>query len=157
MPTYGCFVNGATCGTTWSVLCRPGYSQPVLAMARKTNQRKPRKRVAQVKVRLPEPLRIRLEIAAHRAGHSMNAEIVKRLGASLLEVQTTKLIANALLTGLDDAVIEALVDKVLRDRGYDEAAEQAREEEQARLAERAGDAYTESLVDLRREGGEDTE
>ena len=65
--------------------------------------------LAQLKVRLPEPLRRDLERAAARAGHSMNAEIVKRLTQSFVELDRTKIIASALVTHLDDDIVNEMV------------------------------------------------
>jgi Arc-like DNA binding dprotein len=90
-------------------------------MARKSKpQRAPLRRLAQVKVRLPEPLRRDLERAAAASGHSMNVEIVRRLFGSFtqeLADKTSKLIATALLKELDEATLAEIVSKYLRDRG----------------------------------------
>jgi Arc-like DNA binding domain len=78
-----------------------------------------RHRLAQVKVRLPELLRRELEREAARNEHSMNAEIVKRLHESFRVLDQTMLIANAVLTGLDDAVVEKIED-ILKQRLRDD-------------------------------------
>jgi len=81
-------------------------------MARKDS--KPR--LTQVKVRLPEALRQHLEREAAGGGRSMNAEIIKRLGESLRVPDPTTLIAEAVYKGLDDFVLEKVVDMYMRDR-----------------------------------------
>jgi hypothetical protein len=83
----------------------------------------------------------------------MNMEIVRRLSESFRELDKTKLIANALLNDLPGAVVDEMVDKVIRDRMTDEEADRLWEEERVR-AEEAGDLWAEQLVDLRREGGQ---
>jgi Arc-like DNA binding domain len=70
--------------------------------------------LAQLKVRLPEPLRRDLERAGARAGHSMNAEIVKRLTQSFLDLERTKIIASALVRNLDDDIVNEMVNIVRR-------------------------------------------
>src|SRR5271168_974318 len=73
-----------------------------------------RARVAQVKIRLPELLRRDLEHEAARKGLSMNAEIIKRLDESFRVLDQTKLIAKAVLSGLDDAVVDAIERELMR-------------------------------------------
>jgi hypothetical protein len=90
-------------------------------MARKTKARRLRKGVAQIKVRLPEPLRRDLEQAARTHGQSMNVEMVQRLNASFQNMDAHKLIAAAVLNGLDDFVVEEIVNTV-RDWVKDEHA-----------------------------------
>jgi Arc-like DNA binding domain len=88
-------------------------------------------RLAQLKVRLPEALRWTLESEASSRGHSMNTEIVRRLRESFLaQDETTTVIAKTLLNGLDDAIVEEMVDIVLRDRAEDQMADEQREEAQ---------------------------
>ena len=68
-----------------------------------------RSRQAQLKVRLPESLRFSLEREAASRGHSMNAEIVRRLHESFLARQkTTRLIAETLLQGLDPEIVDEI-------------------------------------------------
>jgi hypothetical protein len=74
-------------------------------------------RLAQIKVRLPEALRWSLESEASSRGHSMNTE-------------TTTLIAKALLSDLDDAIVGKMVDIFMRDRAEETMADEAREDEQ---------------------------
>jgi hypothetical protein len=77
-------------------------------------------RVAQVKVRLPEYIRWSLDREASKRGHSMNAEIVRRLRESLLvQDKTTSVIAQALLNGLDSAIVDEMVDTVNRQYAED--------------------------------------
>jgi hypothetical protein len=88
-------------------------------------------RLAQIKVRLPEALRWSLESEASSRGHSMNTEIVKRLRQSFLaQEETTTLIAKALLSDLDDAIVGKMVDIFMRDRAEETMADEAREDEQ---------------------------
>jgi plasmid stability protein len=76
---------------------------------------------AQIKVRLPEALRWNLEREASAHGHSMNAEIVRRLRDSFLaQHDRTTLVAEALLESLDDNVIAKMADIVMRSREEDE-------------------------------------
>ena len=83
------------------------------------------------KVRLPDELRWSLESEAASRGHSINREIVRRLHESFLaQDEKTKLIARTLLSGLDDAIVNEMVDTVMRDRAIDQMADDAREEEQ---------------------------
>ena len=79
-------------------------------------------------VRLPDALRWRLESEARSHGHSLNNEIVKRLTESLLSRENkTELVAQGLLDNLDPAIIDTLVDLVLRARADDELADMARD------------------------------
>ena len=64
---------------------------------------------AQLKVRLPEPLRREIEAAAAQRGHSMNTEIVERLLVFDKTRDAKKLVAQALLDTLDDEVIGYIV------------------------------------------------
>jgi Arc-like DNA binding domain len=86
---------------------------------------------AQVKVRLPEALRFSLEREASSHGHSMNTEIVRRLRESFLaQDEQTTLIAKTLLAGLDDFIVEKMVDMYMRDRAKEDMANALREEQQ---------------------------
>jgi hypothetical protein len=126
-------------------------------VARKKKRTKPVRRspndLAQLKVRLPETLRRQLEHAASRANHSMNVEIVNRLTQTFLELDRTKIIANALVRDLDDDIVNEMVNIVRRWEAEDMAADAWREEEIDRAAERAGDQYIEHTRDMEREGG----
>jgi hypothetical protein len=73
-----------------------------------------------------------LESEASSRGHSMNTEIVRRLRDSFLEDEPTALIAQTLLSSLDDAIVEKMVDTVMRDRAMEDMADAAREEKQIR-------------------------
>jgi hypothetical protein len=86
-------------------------------------------RLTQVKIRLPELLRRHLEREAASSGHSMNAEIIKRLGGSLRVPDPTTLIAEAVYRGLDDFVLAKVVDMYLRSRAEDDVADAMRKEE----------------------------
>lgn len=128
-------------------------------MARKS--KRPKRTIsslAQLKVRLPEHLRIQLERAAKRSQHSMNAEIVKRLIESYHNFDKTKLIAQALVRDLDDSIVTEMVNIVRRIDAEEAEAESWREEEQIqREAEKAADEYAELMVDMQREGGPEDE
>jgi plasmid stability protein len=83
-------------------------------MARKSKKKKWARR-AELKVRLPEPLRLNLEIAARRAGRSMNAEAVWRLSESVLGNRDPYAIAaEAILNGLDQRIVTIIEDMILR-------------------------------------------
>jgi len=93
---------------------------------------------AQLKVRLPEQLRLSLEIAARQAGRSLNAEVVARLGESIIGRQDPDaLAAAAILNGLDPRIV-----KIIKDRIMEEAAEEA------------GDLYMSMQDKFEKEGGE---
>ena len=84
----------------------------------------------------------------------MNTEIVKRLINSFRMTDQPQLIADALVNGLDDEVLNELVDKVLRDHMTDEEAYRAMEEEQERIA-KAGD-YAQAINEMQvREGDQE--
>jgi hypothetical protein len=110
------------------------------------------KRVAQLKVRLPEPLRHGLEQAAARNGHSMNVEAVKRLAESFHLPDQSELIVDMLLRNLDSAIVDRLVDKAIRDRTFDEREDLLTELERLRDEEAAaaGDAWQSMESDRRR-------
>jgi hypothetical protein len=92
-----------------------------------------RSRTAQLKVRLPEALRYSLANEASSHGHSMNTEIVRRLRESFLaQAEKTTVIAKTLLSGLDDQIVEEMVDIVMRERAEEDMADAAREEAQIR-------------------------
>ena len=87
--------------------------------------------LARINVRLPEPLRSRLEIEARSQKHSVNTEIVRRLRDSFLtQDNPTKVIAQLLLDNLDDKITSEMVDIVNRLEAEDLLADAAREEEQ---------------------------
>jgi hypothetical protein len=93
-------------------------------MARKRKAGWGRLRV-QLKVRLPEQLRLSLEIAARQSGRSLNAEVVARLGESIMGRQDPDaLAAAAILNGLDPRIVRIIEDRILK-----------------AAAERAGDLY----------------
>jgi plasmid stability protein len=99
-----------------------------------------------INVRLPEPLRVTLEIEARSHKHSLNAEIVQRLRESVLaRDEPPRIIAKALLSGLDGAIVQEMLDIVMRDHARDE------------LVYMAQDALDEQRIeeDMEREGGED--
>jgi len=86
---------------------------------------------ARINVRLPKALRVSLEIEARSQKHSLNTEIVRRLRESLLaRDEPPRLIAKALLSGLDGAIVQEMLDIVMRDHAQEELAEMQREEEQ---------------------------
>jgi hypothetical protein len=60
----------------------------------------------------------------------MNTEIVRRLHESFLaKDDPTTIIAKALLEGLDDGVVETMVETVLRDRADDAMADAWKEDQ----------------------------
>jgi hypothetical protein len=69
----------------------------------------------------------------------MNTEIVRRLRESFLAQgdEMTTVIAKALLSGLDDAIVEKMVDIVMRESAKEDMAELANEDarEEARIRE----------------------
>jgi plasmid stability protein len=68
----------------------------------------------QLKLRFSEALRRRLEHEASRHGRSMNAEIIKRLETSFMaSEQIPRLVADALLKGLDPDIIDAMGDTLI--------------------------------------------
>ena len=86
-------------------------------------------RQAQLKVRFPEALRYGLEGEASSRGHSMNTEIVRRLHESFLaQDETTTLIAKTLLAGLDDGIVNEMVEIFNRDRAEEEMADYYKEQ-----------------------------
>jgi len=102
-----------------------------VARARKRWRRFERSSLARINVRLPEPLRSRLEIEARSQKHSVNTEIVRRLRDSFLTHDNpTKVIAQLLLDNLDDKITSEMVDIVNRSEAEDLLADAAREEEQ---------------------------
>jgi hypothetical protein len=106
-------------------------------MARKRKWTRPVR--AQLKVRLPEQLRLSLEIAARGAGRSLNAEVVARLGESIMGRQDPDaLAAAAIMNGLDPRILKIIEDRIL------EAAR-----------ERDVDLYQSMMGKFQKEGGDD--
>jgi hypothetical protein len=83
--------------------------------------------IAQLKLRLPESLRRQIESAARISGHSMNTEIVRRLGDSFRNYDTTHRLAVALLNDLDSKIVNEMVEIVLYDREEADKADKAHE------------------------------
>jgi hypothetical protein len=76
--------------------------------------------MVQLKVRLPETLRWHMEYAAKQNDRSMNAEIVARLSRSLQrDEDKIEDVAEALIAGLDDAIVDKVVEIFTRDRDAD--------------------------------------
>jgi hypothetical protein len=89
-------------------------------MARKRKWAKPRR--AQLKVRLPEQLRLSLEIAARKSERSLNAEVVARLAESIMGRQDPDaLAAAAILNGLDHRILKIIKDRILEEAGEEAA------------------------------------
>jgi len=90
----------------------------VLRLARRLTRGPPAANtIVQVKVRLVEGLRRRLEREAARAGHSMNAEIVQRLERSFqISDDQIDVIARSLIGTLEPSVIDRIVDLVHEDQ-----------------------------------------
>jgi hypothetical protein len=89
-----------------------------------------RARQAQLKVRLSEALRFSLEREARARGHSMNAEIVRRLtDSTYARDEPTKVVAEALLNCLPDEVVAEMVETVMEAKVKEAFADIRREEE----------------------------
>jgi hypothetical protein len=98
-------------------------------------QQRPLHETVQLKLRFSEALRRKLAEAAVGNERSLNAEIVSRLEKSFLEsVRVSRLVADALLKGLDDDVISEMTETIIEDW-------QSAEAEAA-----AYDAYKEQLM-----------
>jgi hypothetical protein len=87
--------------------------------------------VVNLKLRLPEMLRLRLERVASRNGQSMNTEILQRLVRSFQQDAIQKgdpvrQAAEAILSSLDDAVVMEMVDIINRKQAEQRAADYAR-------------------------------
>jgi len=81
-------------------------------------------RRAQLKIRLPEPVRLNLERAARRADRSMNAEMVWRLTESVSgDKDPHAIAAEAILNGLDEEIVTRIEDMILRANFTDEQLE----------------------------------
>jgi hypothetical protein len=94
-------------------------------MARKSKKKKWARR-AELKLRLPEPLRLNLERAARRADRSMNAEAVWRLSESVLGKRDPYAIAaEAILNGLDERIVTIIEDMILRANFSDKELDRA--------------------------------
>jgi hypothetical protein len=63
---------------------------------------------AQLKVRLPEPLRRQIESAARRGNRSLNSEIASRLTRSFTEFDTVKTVAAVLIDNLDADILREI-------------------------------------------------
>jgi hypothetical protein len=93
--------------------------------------RKPfRPKIAQLKLRLPEALRGHLERVAARNGQSMNAEILQRLQNSfradaMQQKDIHTRMAETLLEGLDQAIVDKMEDIIQQARADDAAADAA--------------------------------
>jgi plasmid stability protein len=87
---------------------------------------------AQLKIRLPEQLRLSLERAARGAGRSLNAEVVARLGQSIMGHQDPDaLAAAAIMNGLDQRILKIIEERILEayaEKGEDLASFYANEE-----------------------------
>jgi hypothetical protein len=90
-------------------------------MARKRKAAARWSRRAQLKIRLPEPVRLNLERAARGADRSMNAEIVWRLTESVSGSKDPySIAAEAILNGLDQEIVTRIEDMILRANFTDE-------------------------------------
>jgi hypothetical protein len=140
------------------VLCRPVLCGDNFGMARKRKRatRRSANDLAQLKVRLPEPLRRQLMYAAQRASHSMNVEIVNRLNQSFLELDRAKIIANALVRDLDDEILNE-IDSIFQRQRRDDYLANDYDDTLEREAERAGDLQAELAHDIAHEGGSEEE
>jgi Arc-like DNA binding domain len=105
------------------VLCSPNQFDWGLDLPQKRKKHprlpRPANQVVQLKVRLLEELRRRLEREAVHNGHSMNTEIVERLQRSFqIHDDQIDTIARSLMSDLDPRVIERIIELV----GEDERA-----------------------------------
>jgi Arc-like DNA binding domain len=90
----------------------------------------------QLKLRFSEALRRQLEEAAVHNRSSLNAEIIKRLEASFIAPdRLPRLVADALLKGLDPDIVDAMGDTLIEQwqsdqvaMSYDEHDDPSREE-----------------------------
>jgi hypothetical protein len=94
-------------------------------------------RLAQLKIRVPEWLRLRIEREAADAGRSMNAEIVRRLSESVSGQDRASIAAEAILSGVDKEIAKRMEEMIL------DAA-----------AEKAGDLYMSMYDKYEKEGGD---
>jgi hypothetical protein len=104
-------------------------------MARKRKESRWSRR-AQLKIRLPESVRLNLEREARRADRSMNAEAVWRLSESVSgDKDPYAIAAEAIMNGLDERIVKIIEDMCLRanfseeqlDRMFDERFRKADE------------------------------
>jgi Arc-like DNA binding domain len=83
---------------------------------------RPLNETVQLKLRFSEALRRKLEEAAASNQRSLNAEIIKRLEGSFLSPdRIPRLVADALLEGLDPDVITAMSETIIEDWQSDQA------------------------------------
>jgi len=83
-------------------------------MARKRKESRWSRR-AQLKIRLPESVRLNLEREARRADRSMNAEVVWRLSESVSgDKDPYAIAAEAIMNGLDERIVKIIEDMCLR-------------------------------------------
>ena len=80
--------------------------------------------LVKLNLRFPEALRRNLEREAKNKNHSLNTEIVERLYRSFQSNDETDLVANALLSALDGAVLDRMLEIIKQDK----AAMAARDE-----------------------------
>jgi Arc-like DNA binding domain len=93
-------------------------------MARKQKTSPRWSRRAQLKIRLPESVRLNLERAARRADRSMNAEAVWRLTESVSgDKDPYAIAAEAILNGLDEQIVTKIEDMILTANFSDEQLE----------------------------------
>jgi hypothetical protein len=89
--------------------------------------------VVQLKLRLEEYIRRRLEHSAKKNSRSLNSEIVHRLRQSLRDAEDdTDATAKAVMDSLDSKVLDRIIEMVNQERATDidwEAAEEAHREE----------------------------
>jgi hypothetical protein len=87
------------------------------------SHQRPLNETVQLKLRFSEALRRKLEEAAASNKRSLNAEIIKRLEGSFLSLdRIPRLVADALLEGLDPDVIAAMSETIIEDWQSDQAA-----------------------------------
>jgi hypothetical protein len=86
--------------------------------------------LVKLNLRFPEALRRSLEREAKNKNHSLNTEIVERLYSSFGSKDETDLVARALLSALDGAVLDRMMEIIQQDEAamvaYDDWKESSR-------------------------------
>ena len=127
----GGIVKVPYCGTTTHVL-RSAVSHRLGGGIDMARRRKPQNwpRRAQIKVRLPEPLRYKLEKHAASRGHSMNTEIIRRLHESFFvqdqartDQAQAKVVAETLLDALPGEIVSEIAETIKRWEAEDAMAD----------------------------------
>jgi len=83
--------------------------------------------LVKLNLRFPESLRRSLEREAKNKNHSLNTEIVERLYWSFQSTDETDIVAHALLSALNGAVLDRMVDIIKQDEAHVAAYDQWKE------------------------------